>query len=109
MIETILLQTPYYLLSLGFLLTSGVCVISVRKDIGSPLWLVLTIPLVSLSMFFFLIGATSTTTGHLSRGQIEPIIRNLAWIGGVVWLIWLSLFVRKNVTVHRTRSGPPSS
>lgn len=107
-IEIILLQTPYYLLSLVFFLTAGLCIIAVRKRVVSILWLVLSISLVALSVYFFLIAATSSGNVHLSRGQIAPPIRGLSWVASTFWVVWLVLFVRGSVAVRRDRPDGPS-
>ena len=103
LLTTLLLTLPYYLCALAAWGTMATCAIAVRKNLFPfrLLWLVGSMALVGL--YFYLLAASARMGGYIDRVAIAWQLRALATTGGVLWLLWLALWVRAMVSVEKRR------
>lgn len=103
LLMTLLFTLPYYLCALAAWGTMTVCSIAVRKRLYPHrlLWLVGAMLLVGA--YFYLLAASARMGGYIDRVAIAWQLRAIAAAGGVLWLVWIALFVRAMVSVEKRR------
>jgi hypothetical protein len=105
MSELLLVQLPYYILTLAAFGTAGIFVIAVRKGIRGRAWLLMVVSFTALGTAFYLLAITGAPGGHMLRSTVLHPIRWLNLLAGVTWLLWLALFVKSMVSVTRHNDG----
>jgi len=103
LIETLLITLPYYLCTLAAWGTMATCIIVVRKRLYPRRLLLLAAGMAMVGLYFYLLAASARLGGYIDRQAIAWELRCVATTGGVLWLLWLALFVRAMVRVERKR------
>ena len=101
LVETLMITMPYYLCALAAWGTMGTMAIAVHKRMFALRLLFLVSAMAMIGLYFYLLAASARLGGYIDRQAIAWELRCVATTGGVLWLLWLALFVRAMVRVEK--------